>query len=72
MNVKHQNFSCNNNLYSIFAGKNCVEFNFGGFRIQRNEKVKCSECPMYYASNDSFQCKIYVTCLFTLHTFCSY
>lgn len=72
MKVKHLNFSCNNYAYSIFAGQNCVEYNFGGFRIQRNEKMKCIKCPISYASNDSLQCKIYVTCLVTLHTFCSY
>nr|XP_022290067.1 uncharacterized protein LOC111101759 isoform X2 [Crassostrea virginica] len=39
------------------VGNNCVEFNFGGSRIQRNEKTKCSKCPISYASNNSFQYK---------------
>lgn len=59
MEVKHTNSSCNNNTYSIFAGENCAEFNFGGSRIQRNENLKCSKCPISYPSNDSFYCKIY-------------
>nr|XP_022289649.1 uncharacterized protein LOC111101452 isoform X1 [Crassostrea virginica] len=37
------------------VGKNCAEFNFGGSRIQRNENMKCSKCPKFYPSNNSFR-----------------
>ncbi|XP_022289017.2 uncharacterized protein LOC111101688 [Crassostrea virginica] len=34
-------------------GGNCAEYNLGGFRIQRNGNVKCTKCPMAYASTES-------------------
>ncbi|XP_078334684.1 uncharacterized protein LOC144625907 isoform X2 [Crassostrea virginica] len=37
------------------VARKCAEYNFGGFRIQRNGNVKCSSCPMTYASTKSFQ-----------------
>nr|XP_022289014.1 uncharacterized protein LOC111101049 [Crassostrea virginica]XP_022289015.1 uncharacterized protein LOC111101049 [Crassostrea virginica]XP_022289016.1 uncharacterized protein LOC111101049 [Crassostrea virginica]XP_022289017.1 uncharacterized protein LOC111101049 [Crassostrea virginica] len=40
--------------YSIIGG-NCAEYNFGGFRIQRNGNVKCTGCPMTYSSTESYK-----------------
>lgn len=46
----------------IIVGKVCAEFNFGGNRIQRNEKA-CETCPEAYNSSDAFmytECYEYV------------
>nr|XP_022289735.1 uncharacterized protein LOC111101506 [Crassostrea virginica] len=39
---------------SIIIGRVCSEYNFGGFRIQRNGKMVCSSCPDMYDSTKSF------------------
>lgn len=38
----------------IIVGKVCVEFNFGGNRIQRNQNATCEKCPEAYNSSDAF------------------
>ena len=40
------------------AGKKCAEYNFLGYKVQRNVKVNCMECPSLYSSTETYQCKI--------------
>ena len=46
-----------NDTVFFSVGRNCAEYNFGGFRIQRNGNMMCTDCPMAYASTESFKCK---------------
>ena len=43
----------------FYSGKSCAEYNFRGYKVQRNYKVNCTECPDVYKSTESYRCKIY-------------
>ena len=46
----------------------CSEYNFLGFRIQRNAKTQCNTCPTVYSSEENFKCKMFLD--FILKQFC--
>lgn len=50
-------YACFYKEIHIFPGRACAEYNSGGKTIQRNFKVYCEECPIVYASVQSFLCK---------------
>lgn len=41
----------------FYAGHVCAEYSQGRRRIQRNGNAKCTNCPPFYPSNESFKCK---------------